>query len=228
MVRYPLRPWSPFHEMPGGRQEAGQVGMLRGSQTRRPSPEVAKPPGSKDAMLPDWGGRDLKTGFLRGHQTVAHGLSEIQGSQRSAAVNSPCVASSILPELLAGHPPVEVVGCGSPSGWSWLKVGRTADTRCQSAGSGGPPVADVVIKHRGRQAPVNGSHGPCCKRNLLTLGCHRNQTLLPTRRDAVGTCFGFGDADAGTGPKSTGLNSALPWCLASAGLRSKSSSCRIA
>lgn len=66
VARYPLRPLSPFREISGGRQEAGQAGMLRGFQARRRlSPEVAYPEAQKDATLPDWGSRDLKIGTLR-------------------------------------------------------------------------------------------------------------------------------------------------------------------
>jgi len=75
---------------------------LRCSQARRLLPEVVYPQAQKDATLPDWGGRDLKTGTLRAViRQLRMDRSEIQTSQCSAAANHPCVASSILPELPA-------------------------------------------------------------------------------------------------------------------------------
>ena len=78
---------------------------LRCSQARRLLPEVVYPQAQKDATLPDWGSRDLKIAALRSViRQLRMDRPEMQASWRSAAVNSPCVASSILPELLADIP----------------------------------------------------------------------------------------------------------------------------
>lgn len=196
------------YRIPGGRQEAGQAGMLRGSQARRRlSPEVAYPPSSKGCYAPGLGQSGPENrNSARGHQTVGHGLVGDSGVTVFSGCQPPLRRKLHSSGVAGRHLSVEAVERGSPSGRSWLKVGRTADTRYQLAGSGGPPVADVVIGHRGRQVSVNGRRGPCRIRNLLTLGCHRFRTLSPIRRrHAAGTRFGSGDAHVGTAPKSTGL-----------------------
>ena len=66
-ARCPLRLSSPSREIQGGRAQAGEPGVLRDPEAWG---EALTEDGSiqerkKDAVLPDWGSRDLKTGTLR-------------------------------------------------------------------------------------------------------------------------------------------------------------------